>query len=174
MAKKFIVDSNVFIQGKNFHYDFAFCTGFWDWIEAGYNAGVIFSIRKVREELLRGKKGDLGRDWAMNMPTGFFLDDAGDPAVMKNYGDVQAWALKDKHYLPAAKAKFASADLADAFLLAYAKTHGFEIVTQELSNPDKRREIPIPDAAIKLGGIRTISIYQLLTAHAAPTFLFKP
>ncbi|VXC14268.1 conserved hypothetical protein [Luteimonas sp. 9C] len=174
MANKYIVDSNVFIQGKNFHYDFAFCVGFWDWIEAGYNAGVIFSVRKVRDELLKGKKGDLGRDWAMKMPMDFFLDDAGDAAVMKSYAEAMVWAARDVHYLPAARAKFADVDKADAFLLAYAKTYGHQIVTQEHSNPAKRKEIPIPDAAIKLGGIQTLTIYQLLTTHAKPTFLFKP
>ena len=72
MPKKYIVDANVFIQGKNFHYDFAFCAGFWDWIADGHDAGVIFSIQKVREELLKGKKGDAGREWALKMPPTFF------------------------------------------------------------------------------------------------------
>lgn len=174
MAKRYIVDANVFIQGKNFHYDFAFCTGFWDWVSAGHQAGIIFSVRKVRDELLKGKKGDLGRDWAMNMPAGFFIDDAGDSAVMKNYAAAMEWANKDSHYLPAAKTAFADVGKADAFLLAVAKTHNYDIVTQEKSNPAKRREIPIPDAAIKLGGVKTLTIYELLTAHAKPTFVFKP
>ena len=60
------------------------------------------------------------------------------------------------------------------FEIAYAKAYGHEIVTQEQSNAAKKREIPIPDAAIQLGGIKTLTIYQLLTAHARPTFLFKP
>jgi hypothetical protein len=174
MAKKYIVDANVFIQGKNFHYDFAFCMGFWDWIEAGHKAGVIFSIQKVRDELMQGKKGDLGREWASNMPDTFFLEDVADVAVMKAYGDAMNWAAADTHYNAAAKATFADAKRADAFLLAYARAYGHEIVTQEKSNPDKRREIPIPDAAIKLGGIRTITIYELLTTHAKPTFVFTP
>jgi hypothetical protein len=174
MAKKYIVDANVFIQGKNFHYDFAFCEGFWDWVAAGHQAGVIYSIKKVREELLKGNKGDLGRAWAMKMPATFFLDDVGDTDVMKEYANTMNWANKDTHYLAGAKNRFAEADRADAFLLAYAKAHGHEIVTQEKSNPDKRKEIPIPDAAIKLGNIKTITIYELLTTHAKPTFVFKP
>jgi hypothetical protein len=174
MASKYVVDANVFIQGKNFHYDFAFCVGFWDWIEAGHKAGVIFSIKKVRDELLKGNRGDLGRQWAMKMPPTFFLDDVADPLVMKAYADAMNWAAADTHYLAAAKARFADQARADAFLLAYAKAHGHEIVTQEKSNPDKKKEIPIPDAAIKLGGIKTITIYDLLTTHAKPTFVFTP
>jgi hypothetical protein len=134
---------------------------------------VIYSIRKVRAELLKGTKGDLGREWATKMPSTFFLDDIGDSEVMKEYASAMNWASSDTHYQAGAKAKFADADRADAFLLAYARAHGHEIVTQEKSNPDKRREIPIPDAAIKLGNVKTITIYELLTAHAKPTFVFK-
>lgn len=174
MNKKYIVDANVFIQGKNFHYDFAFCAGFWDWIESGYNAGVIYSVRKVREELLAGNKGDLGRAWAMSMPIGFFLEDVNDVALMKEYGRIMTWANKDTHYSEAAKLKFADVKKADAFLLACAKTYGHEIVTQEKSNLAKKSNIPIPDAANKLGKINTLTIYELLTKHAKSTFQFKP
>lgn len=173
MPKKYIVDANVFIQGKNFHYDFAFCAGFWDWIADGHDAGVIFSIQKVREELLKGKKGDSGREWALKMPPTFFIDDINDPVVMTEYGRVIDWSVRDHHYQAGAKARFAELNRADAFLLACAKARGFEIVTQEKSNPDKRRDIPIPDAAKKIGGINTLTIYELLTTHAKPTFMFK-
>lgn len=174
MAKKYIVDANVFIQGKNFHYDFAFCAGFWDWIADGHAKGVIFSIQKVKDELLKGRQGDAGRDWALKMPAGFFIDDVNDGHVMSEYGGVIEWSQKDTHYHTAAKTRFAEFHRADAFLLACAKAHGFEIVTQEQSNPDKRREIPIPDAAKKIGSIKTLTIYELLTSHAKPTFVFKP
>jgi hypothetical protein len=75
---RYIVDSNVFIQGKNFHYHFAFCEGFWDWVQEGYENGLIFSTAKVRAELLAGKADDEAKKWAESMPAGFFLDDAGD------------------------------------------------------------------------------------------------
>lgn len=173
MANKYIVDANVFIQGKNFHYDFAFCGGFWDWIAAGHAQGVIFSIQKVKDELLKGRQGDAGRTWAQSMPPDFFVDDVNDAQVMAQYGSIIEWSQRDTHYHTAAKTRFAELQRADAFLLACAKAHGFEIVTQEQSNPDKKREIPIPDAAKKIGGIRTLTIYELLTQHAKPTFVFK-
>jgi len=110
----------------------------------------------------------------MNMPAGFFLDDTGDVAVMKEYGSIMTWANKDTHYNDSAKVKFADIKRADAFLLAYAKAYGHEIVTQEKANPEKKSNIPIPDAANKIGKINTLTIYELLTKHAKPTFLFKP
>jgi len=58
MNQRYIIDTNVFIQGKNFHYDFGFCTGFWDWIRVGFDAGLFFSIDKVRRELMAGHATD--------------------------------------------------------------------------------------------------------------------
>ncbi len=174
MANKYIIDSNVFIQGKNFHYHFSFCEGFWDWVHEGFDKGMVYSIGKVRAELLAGKKGDEARKWAEDMPDGFFLEDVGDAAVMKQYAHCMTWAAADKHYQPAALTRFAEAKRADAFLLAYARAHGHIVVTQELSQPDKRKEVPIPDAALKIGNVKTMTIYELLRAHAQPTFVFKP
>ncbi|HIE5947110.1 TPA: DUF4411 family protein [Burkholderia cepacia] len=173
MAERYIIDSNVFIQGKNFHYQFAFCKGFWDWINAGYGSGIIFSINKVRAELLAAKKEDEARQWAEAMPADFFLEDVGDSTVMQEYSNIMTWASTDTHYQKAALQRFAEAHRADAFLLAYARAHGHILVTQELSQPDKRREVPIPDAATKIGNIKTMTIYELLSKHARPTFVFK-
>lgn len=174
MANRYIIDSNVFIQGKNFHYHFSFCKGFWDWVHEAFDKGLVYSIGKVRTELVAGKKGDEARKWAEEMPDGFFLADVSDAAVMKQYGQIMEWAAADTHYQKAALARFAEAKRADAFLLAYAKTHGHIVVTQELSQPEKRKEVPIPDAALKIGKIKTVTIYELLRAHARPTFVFKP
>lgn len=174
MADRYIIDSNVFIQGKNFHYHFSFCEGFWDWVHEGHDKGLVFSIGKVRAELVAGKKGDEARQWAEEMPDGFFLDDVRDPQVMAAYTDVMNWAKADKHYQQAALTRFADAKRADAFLLAHARAHGTIVVTQELSQPEKKKEVPIPDAAKKIGGIKTITIFDLLKTHARPTFVFKP
>lgn len=174
MANRYIIDSNVFIQGKNFHYHFSFCEGFWDWVREGFDNGLIFSIHKVRAELAAGKKGDEARQWAEDMPKGFFLDDVGDAAVMREYGHVMNWAATNQHYQRAALDRFAEAMRADAFLLAYARAHGHIVVTQELSQPEKKKEVPIPDAAHGIGNIKTITIYELLKTHARPTFVFKP
>lgn len=173
MADHYILDSNVFIQGKNFHYQFSFCKGFWDWINSGYDNGIIFSINKVRAELLSAKKEDEARQWAEQMPKDFFLDDVGDSTVMREYAKIMTWANNDTHYHKAALQRFAEAQRADAFLLAYASAHGHILVTQELPQPDKKREVPIPDAATKIGNIKTMTIYELLSKHARPTFIFK-
>ena len=51
---RYLVDSNVFIQAKNFFYRFEFCGGFWEWLQSAHDAGLLFTVKKVREELKEG------------------------------------------------------------------------------------------------------------------------
>jgi len=150
MNQRYIIDTNVFIQGKNFHYDFGFCIGFWEWIRVGFDAGLFFSIKKVRDELIAGHATDPLTQWTKAMPKAFFLADEKDTKVMQAYAECIKWSVQDSHYLDDAHKRFADDSRADAFLLAVARAHGYVIVTQEISNPGKRREIPIPDAARKI------------------------
>lgn len=173
MPNAYLIDANVFVQGKNFHYQFDFCGGFWEWVSVAHNAKLVYSVNKVKKELLDADPTDECRIWAQKMPASFFLDDDTDAGVMANYGKVNAWAAASTHYLPAAKAKFADVSKADAFLIAAAMHHGFHIVTHEKSNAEKKKEIPIPNAADQMG-LKTLTIYELLKKHSLSTFAFKP
>ena len=57
----YLLDANVFIQAKNLHYGFEFCPAFWDWIDDQTNAGSVYSIERIADELLVEP---------MNSPTG--------------------------------------------------------------------------------------------------------
>jgi hypothetical protein len=76
VAETYLIDANVFVQAKNLHYRFEFCGGFWRWLEAAHAGGVVYSVDKVRSELVAGRKGDPARTWAEQQPSGFFLPDA--------------------------------------------------------------------------------------------------
>lgn len=169
---KYLIDANVFIQAKNLYYRFDFCEEFWTWLQKAHDAGLVFSIKKVRKELVRGDKTDPARRWAESLPDGFFLDDETDGLVMQEYGKIMQWANSSKHYTKEAKAEFSRITVADPFLVAVAKQHGYEIATQEKTNPEARRKIYLPDAA-KAHGVRTIYVYDMLSKHADPTFILK-
>jgi Domain of unknown function (DUF4411) len=68
---KYLLDANVFIQGKNLHYGFDFCPAFWDWIDEAHVAGIVHSIEGVRTEILAGS--DELATWANERLDGFFL-----------------------------------------------------------------------------------------------------
>ena len=43
----YLLDANVFIQSKNCHCGFDFCSAFWDWLVEQDNAGTVASIKKI-------------------------------------------------------------------------------------------------------------------------------
>ncbi|WP_305073472.1 DUF4411 family protein [Propionivibrio sp.] len=171
-GRRYLIDSNVFIQAKLQTYRFEFCRGFWDWVEDAHAAGLVFSIDRVRAELLAGNEGDAARDWAGRLPNGFFVHDLKDPAVMHQYGKVISWSSENNQYTTAAKRTFARFDKADAFLIACAMHHDFCIVSHEKASADAKKRIPIPNAAEAMG-VNCMQIFDLLTNHACNTFEFK-
>jgi len=50
----YLLDANVFIQAKRLHYGMDFCPSFWDWLREQNEAGRVFSIEKVADELTAG------------------------------------------------------------------------------------------------------------------------
>lgn len=172
MAKAYLIDADVFVQAKNLHYRFEFCGGFWNWIEAAHKAGLVYSVAKVRAELVAGNKGDPARTWAEKLPQGFFLEDASDLKVMTHYASLMTWAANGDQYTPGAIAEFADNKKADAFIVAVARQRGDIVITHEKSIPDAKRRIPLPNAADALS-VKTMTIFDLLSKHAAATFTFK-
>lgn len=74
---RFLLDTNVFIQGKNLHYGFDFCPAFWQWL-----------IEQNASELQAG--GDDLSDWATARGRDFFLPP--DDAVVLALARVSTWA----------------------------------------------------------------------------------
>jgi uncharacterized protein DUF4411 len=137
----YLLDANVLIEAKNRYYGMDFCPAFWDWIDAAHAAGSVFSIDKVRDELVSGED-DLA-DWARQRGGGFFLKP--DGAVLLSLRAVSAWAV-GAPYDQAAVNGFL--DGADFYLVAHAHAHGHTLVTHERAGAVKK--VKIPDACIGL------------------------
>ena len=142
-GRTYLVDSDVFITAKNVYYSFDLCPGFWKSVIHHHEEGRVFSVDRVRNELLAGQeKEDLVRWVKREVPDEFFLTvDTG--AVVRAYTDVMLWVQRHPRYFDHAKAKFATG--ADGWLVAYARVHGQSVVTNEQSAPASRREIKLPD-----------------------------
>lgn len=139
----FIIDADVLIAEKNSYYAFAICPGFWDSILRFHKAGRVFSISRVRHELVAGRKDEDLRLWVENqLPSDFFLD-VDTENVMARYTEIMLWSQRHDRYQDASKAKFATG--ADGWLAAYAATHKVVVVTNEQPAPDGTREIKLPD-----------------------------
>ena len=154
----YLLDANVFIEGKNRYYGLDFCPAFWDWLQAENTAGSVFSIEKVGDELAAG--ADELADWAAARPSGFFLPV--QPGMLDALRRVSEWATTQR-YEQSAVATFLQA--ADYYLVGQALALGYSVVTQELPSPSLKR-IKIPDACVGLG-VRCVSPFEMLRNRRA-------
>ena len=70
----YVVDSDVFITAKNLYYSFDICPGFWNSVVHHHREGRVFSVDRVRSELLAGHRTeDLVRWVRDQVPEGFFV-----------------------------------------------------------------------------------------------------
>ena len=161
---RYLLDTNIFIQAKNLHYGFDFCPAFWEWLIAQNALDKVASIDKVNDELQAGAD-DLS-DWATARGRAFFLPP--DDPVVPALAEVSAWAT-GQTYEASAIATFLQ--VADYWLVAYARAHGLTIVTHEIPS-DTTRKIKIPNACIGLG-LSCINPYEMLRRERA-RFILGP
>jgi hypothetical protein len=118
----YLVDSDVFITAKNLYYAFDLCPGFWESLLHHHGQGRVYSVDRVRGELLAGRKMDDLVQWVRNqLPSSFFLEVDSDE-VTAAFTEIMVWAQRSAQYFDHAKAKFATG--ADGWLVAYARVHG--------------------------------------------------
>jgi hypothetical protein len=154
----YLLDANVFIQAKNLQYGFDFCPAFWQWLEQGYAASKLRSIRQVGDELTAG--GDELATWANGLDDGFFL--APDAAVLAAAQQVSASVLQ-QGYDPAAVNTFLQ--VADFWLVSAALAGQHTLVTHEVASPSAKK-VKIPNVCIGLG-VEFMSPYQMLRKEQA-------
>lgn len=161
----YVVDANFFIQAHRTGYPLDIAVSFWKTVNQLAYAGKIISIDKVKKEIYRNE--DALKRWCdNNLPEDFFKDSS---EAMEAYRRVSAWAVsKSSHYKPRAINEFLDADEADAFLVAYALSDPVNriIVTQEISQPQIKSKIKIPEAcnAFNISYINTIQMFRQLKA----------
>lgn len=147
MTIRYLLDANVFIEARRRYYAFDICPGYWEALLAHREGARLGSIDRIRNELLRGND-DLAEWVERQVPEAFFLSTA-DAAVTRHFAQMMGWVQEQAQFLPAAKAEFAQE--ADGWLAAYAKAHGFMLVTHEALNPESRKRVPLPNVCEAFG-----------------------
>jgi hypothetical protein len=125
----YVVDSNFFIQAHRASYPLDVATSFWNKVIQLAEEGKIVSIDKVKNEIFKNED-DLKQWCEINLPDYFFKDTS---TIIPQYSQV--------------------ADEADAWLIAHALVDPAQIVlvTHELSEPNRKNKVKIPDACIANG-----------------------
>jgi len=153
------------MQAKNLHYGFDFCPAFWDWLITRNQAGVVFSIAKVHDDIRAGND-DLTR-WAALRGDQFFLRP--DAALASALGTVSTWAASAQ-YEQAAVSTFLQAS--DSYLVAHALALRYTVVTHE-KPANSRTRIKIPNACNGVA-INCITPFQMLRNEGARFVLPVP
>jgi len=143
--KKYIVDSNFFIQAHRAYYPLDVVQSFWLKIQSLAFSGKLKSIDKVRKEIFDNSshEDDL-IEWCKNsLPNDFFIE---TDSVIENYIKITTWANSmEHHYSAHAIQEFLETDLADPWLIALAMSNNWTIVTYEKSEPNRKSKIKIPE-----------------------------
>ncbi|MEJ3975705.1 MULTISPECIES: DUF4411 family protein [Providencia] len=173
LNSRFLIDTNVFINSKNFYYNFGYCKIFWDLLLELHKKNIVYSINSVKNEINSGN--DEIVDWINDeVPNTFFSPEFSSPAWGVNYSTLMNWAnSKICGFTDKAKMDFADQTKADAFLIAEAMTSGNSIITFESFDPNNpKKRVLIPNAA-RAHGVRTLTLYEFLPLFAHNNFTCK-
>jgi len=119
---------------------------------------MVLSLDRVKDEIDKGND-DL-KDWANNHFHLWFASTY-DADVINAYGRIMQWGLKQSQFTDAAKAEFARADNADAWLVAYVLAKGGVVVTEEKFDPKVKRKIPLPNVC-RAFDVQYVDTFQML------------
>lgn len=146
---KYLFDSNIFIQAHRMYYPFDVVPSFWNKIVELSNNGIIMSIDKVKKELCDTSNPDQLSHWCeFKLDDNFFADST---SCVDIYSQIALWINSSTYFQQSAKDEFLATDLADPWLIAYAKKNGLTIVTHEISQPQRKNKIKIPEPCIHFG-----------------------
>lgn len=139
----YVLDANVFISAHRGYYDFDLAPSFWKSLITHAGKNNICSIDKIQDEIIspNPQNADKLHIWtAENFKNYFERTDSQD--VIESYAEIQQWAYSNPQFTDSAKEEFARN--ADAWLIAYAKSKNYKLVTHEANNPEMRKRILIP------------------------------
>ena len=143
----YLLDANVYITAHRSYYAFDLCPGFWESLIHHFNAGRIFSIDRVRRELLEPDDA-LSRWVDSECPAGMFVTSL-ESAVTDAYREVMSWVYANDQFFPQAKNEFSRG--ADGWLVAYARAHNGTVATLETYRPNVRSRVPLPNVCDQFG-----------------------
>ncbi|WP_347986303.1 DUF4411 family protein [Methylomonas sp. AM2-LC] len=135
---KYLLDSNTYIQAKNFYYGMDICPAYWDWLDQQFQLGTVASVDMIAKELKEGN--DELAQWVKDRPEHFINND--DDETQSVFTEiVQAVVAGD--YNPGNRDSFLAK--ADPWIIAKAKTIGASVVTHESLAVQNTKKVKVPN-----------------------------
>ncbi len=125
---------------------------YWDKMSEILKQKEVISIDKVKNEIY-SHEDDLTSWCKSNISDSFWVSTSN---IITEYAEIQNWA-QEKNYNNRALIDFADSKNADPFLVAFALNQkrnekvNVSIVTREVSAPESKRSVKIPDVCAEFG-----------------------
>ena len=157
-SPRFLIDTNCFIEPHRTYYPFCYAPAFWDALLRGHEAGMVFSLDEVKNEIV--KKEDAVKNWVEqeNFPVSFFM--ATTEATVQKFAEIQNWVGKHQRYSLPEKNKFATIKT-DGYLVAHAKENKMILVTHEKLVGQDSTVIQIPNLCQQFD-VEYVNLFEML------------
>ncbi|WDL69612.1 DUF4411 family protein [Helicobacter winghamensis] len=166
--KRYLIDTNIFIESAYRFYAFDICPRFWDFLDKCSRLDSVKSINKVYDEITSANN-DLQNFKERLKSRGFFLPI--ENITSKSYAEISQ-TLLTMQYTQKAIQDFSNG--ADYFLIALAYQDSYTIVTHETkSGNNAKQTIKIPNVCQRLG-ICCIDVAEFLRQEQARFVLEQP
>lgn len=165
--KKYLIDTNIFIESAYRFYAFDICPGFWEFLEKSADLGYTKSVIKVYDEIKEAKQKLMDFKDTLKSKNFFLpIENIQDESHTK-----VAITIQQMQYEQEVIRQFSSN--ADYFLIALAYQESYVIVTHEAkSGNNAKTQIKIPNVCEKLG-IECIDVAEFLRRHDVQFVLKK-
>ena len=152
---RYIPDANVLMTAFHHYYAPALFPGVWHFLGHHYSHGNLVMIDRVYDEILYPPELV---SWVEQAVSDSVASTA-TQQVVDAYVTLMDWVQDNPQFNPSARDDFARG--ADGWLAAYAMVHGAVVVTNEVSAPDAKRRVPLPDLCRHFQ-IRCINTFEML------------
>jgi hypothetical protein len=157
-VEKFVLDANVFITAHRDNYPFDVVPGFWEALDFHHDRKRVFSIDRVKKEL--AGVGDRLKQWSEDSVQASFWKRTADKAVIDQYRAMVRWVAKEPQFTDESREEFAN--VADGWLVAYAKANRLSVVTLEVVGRGAKIKIPNVCEAFDVEYVNTVELLRRL------------
>ncbi len=156
MNDKYALDANILISSSRLFYPFDVAPAFWRQL-AEKAPNRIILVDRIKDEILRNE--DVLTNWLRKNMDLFVNRASSDMNVIDSYRRIISYVNGNLRYKESAKSSFAES--ADSWLCAHALAYFYVVVTEEIYEPNIRKEIKIPNVCREFN-IRCINRLQFI------------
>jgi predicted nucleic acid-binding protein len=156
--QKYFLDTNIFISSYRGFYAMDIVPSFWEALsETALKTGRIYIPDMIKEEVLRNEDGLT--NWLRENISSFKETLSSAEDVQKSFTKIADWTNSADQFTENAKKTFLSC--ADPWIVAHTMTYGGKVVTMEVSAPESKRKIKIPDVCMQFK-VPYITLYSFM------------